>query len=143
MLGRKLHWATSKSPVEQIIEAVVGDGFTVNREAGRLFHGWHTLQDLKDTEANARKRKWRAGAERFGMAIIGGVLLVVPVVIMSLNTSRTKSLITLSASVLVFAFVVAGGADEASPQEVIGATAAYAAVLAVFLGASAGSPTGT
>lgn len=63
--------------------------------------------------------------------------------IMSFNTSRTKSLITLSASVLVFAFVVAGGADEASPQEVIGATAAYAAVLAVFLGASAGSPTGT
>ena len=76
------------------------------------------------------------------MAVLGGVLLVVPVVIMSFETSRTRSLITLSAAVMIFALVVAVLAVKGSAYEILAATAGYAAVLSVFLGVSVGSPVG-
>ncbi|KAE8453722.1 hypothetical protein EG329_009233 [Mollisiaceae sp. DMI_Dod_QoI] len=64
-----------------------------------------------------------------------GASLVVPVVVMSLNKSVTKSLVTTSVAMLIFASALAFGMN-ASNTETLVATATYAAVLVVFVGAS-------
>lgn len=70
---------------------------------------------------------------RFIIAFASGTSLIVPMIIMSLNQSLTKSLITTSVAVVLLAaflsFVI-----RSSNAETIVATAAYAAVLVVFIG---------
>jgi hypothetical protein len=61
--------------------------------------------------------------------------------IMTFDQSRTKSLITTSVAVLLFAAFLALGI-KASNQDTLAATATYAAVLVVFVGASTPSGTG-
>jgi hypothetical protein len=75
------------------------------------------------------------GVARLIIACGGGAALVVPVVIMSLNKSVPKSLITTSVAVLIFAVALAFGV-KASNTETLAATATYAAVLVVFVGTS-------
>lgn len=73
---------------------------------------------------------------RFIIAFTGGAALVVPMLIMSLpSTHRTKSLITVSLAVTLFASVMSVGI-RASNSETLVATATYAAVLIVFVGTS-------
>jgi uncharacterized membrane protein len=60
--------------------------------------------------------------------------------VMTLHKSRNTSLVTTTISVLLFAIVVAYFARKASPQEVLAATAAYAAVLVVFVGTNSDVP---
>ena len=70
---------------------------------------------------------------RFIIAFASGTSLIVPMIIMSLHPSITKSLITTSVAVVLLAaflsFVI-----RSSNAETIVATAAYAAVLVVFIG---------
>ena len=73
---------------------------------------------------------------RFIVAITGGLSLVVPMLIMRIHQSPNKSLITTSVAVVLFAGVVSVG-FSASNAETLGITAAYAAVLVVFVGTSA------
>jgi hypothetical protein len=73
------------------------------------------------------------------IAIFGGFALVAPMLIMTLNSSRNKSLITVSVAVFIFAVVFAFGANGSSVKDILAATAAYAAVLVVFVGTSSGS----
>jgi hypothetical protein len=73
---------------------------------------------------------------RFLVAAFGGLMLVVPTLIMSLpQATVTKSLVIISIAVLVF-----GGSVSlffrANDKETMMATATYAAVLVVFLGVS-------
>jgi hypothetical protein len=89
------------------------------------------------------------------MAIVGGVSLIVPMLIMALHRSRATSLVTTSVAVTLFAVLLAiwpviskhfpwakkkvdfADLDETlGNKEVLLATAAYAAVLVVFVGAS-------
>ncbi len=149
MLARKPYTARTETPVGQIVEFLVADKkfplaerLTIDKRPARLFHGWHTLQELAEMKKLSEQRKWRSLLRRLEMAVLGGVLLVVPVVIMSFETSRTRSLITLSAAVMIFALVVAVLAVKGSAYEILAATAGYAAVLSVFLGVSVGSPVG-
>jgi len=72
---------------------------------------------------------------RFLVALAGGSFLIVPMVIMSLNTSQTKSLVTVSLSVLLFVLVLSF-VVRVSNVETLVATATYAAVLVVFVGTS-------
>lgn len=69
------------------------------------------------------------------LSVFSGATIVVPIVIMSFNSSRNKSLITVSAAVALFGFVLAA-VVKASSESVFIATATYAAVLVVFVGAS-------
>lgn len=69
------------------------------------------------------------------LAFIGGASLIVPMLIMSFHASKTKSLITVSLSVLLFSFVLSM-ALKLQNNDVLAATAAYAAVLVVFVGTS-------
>ena len=75
------------------------------------------------------------------VAVISGLILslcsaasvVVPIVIMSFDASLRKSLITVSAAVVLFSFVLAAVLKVQSDNVFI-ATATYAAVLVVFVG---------
>jgi hypothetical protein len=57
--------------------------------------------------------------------------------IMSLHPTKVTSLMTTSMFVVVVAVLLAYSMTDALPQDVIGATAAYAAVFVVFVGATA------
>lgn len=60
---------------------------------------------------------------------------MVPVVVMSLDKSVSKSLITTSMAVMVFAVSLAFGV-KAGSTETLATTATYTAVLVVFVGTS-------
>ncbi|KAE9366537.1 hypothetical protein N431DRAFT_445261 [Stipitochalara longipes BDJ] len=72
---------------------------------------------------------------KFLLALVGGASLIVPMLIMSFHASKTKSLVTVSIATFVFSFVLAM-ALRLKINDVLGATAAYAAVLVVFVGTS-------
>lgn len=71
---------------------------------------------------------------RLAMALFGGAMLVVPMVIMSLFPSKLAGLLTTSLFVIGVAVVLAGFMRDAGPKDILAATAAYAAVLVVFVG---------
>jgi hypothetical protein len=73
---------------------------------------------------------------RLFMALFGAISLIGPTLIMSLHASLTTSLITTSVATVLFGLVLAIGATDSSGQDVLGATAAYCAVLIVFVGTS-------
>lgn len=107
-------------------------------------------------ESTARRQSDTAQVlNHFAMAFVGGLSLIVPVLIMALHRSRVTSLVVTSVAVTLFAIVLAiwplvsryfpwrkdtadlAGADEIlENKDVLTATAAYAAVLVVFVGAS-------
>lgn len=78
---------------------------------------------------------------RFLIAAVGGLFLVGPMLIMAIDSSTKKSLITVSASVLLFIAVLTFGV-RVSNVEALVSTATYAAVLVVFVGTSTGSSDG-
>lgn len=67
------------------------------------------------------------------MALIGGLSLISPMLIMVLHKDLLTTLLTTSISVLIFGFILA--LYLKSPETVMGVVAAYAAVLVVFVGA--------
>ena len=68
--------------------------------------------------------------------MFGGIALIVPMLIMTLQPSRDKSLITVSVAAIVFALTLALCATDECGKDVLAATAAYTAVLVVFVGIS-------
>jgi hypothetical protein len=69
-------------------------------------------------------------------AVFGGLAVVAPMLIMSLHPTKLTQLLTASLFVVSVALILARLMDDAEKKDVIAATAAYAAVLAVFVGAS-------
>jgi VIT1/CCC1 family predicted Fe2+/Mn2+ transporter len=72
---------------------------------------------------------------RFVISFIGGVFLVAPMVIMTFHQSQTKSLVTVSVAVVLFALILSFGIRVPNAETLI-STATYAAVLVVFVGTS-------
>jgi VIT1/CCC1 family predicted Fe2+/Mn2+ transporter len=107
----------------------------------KIAKGRHALSKFREeAEQVIRRQQLRrewidATKARLIWSISGGLLLIVPMLIMALVRSQTASLITSSSAVLIFALAVAG-ISSAKPQELLAATAAYAAVLVVFVGTS-------
>jgi hypothetical protein len=73
------------------------------------------------------------GLARFAIALVAGVFLLVPMIVLSYIKSKKYCLITTCMFVLVFA-AIASLATKASNHELLTATATYAAVLVVFVG---------
>ncbi|KAJ5717292.1 hypothetical protein N7488_002938 [Penicillium malachiteum] len=71
---------------------------------------------------------------RLVMALFGGAALIVPMLIMTLSPSKLNSLLTTSLFVVGIAVILAWFMKDAGPKDILGATAAYAAVLVVFVG---------
>ncbi|KAF4462493.1 hypothetical protein FALBO_10697 [Fusarium albosuccineum] len=80
--------------------------------------------------------KKHAFASRFIMALFGGFALIVPTVIMAKVEGINTSLITTSVAVFMFGLTLAFGATDSTGKDVLTATAAYTAVLVVFVGTS-------
>ena len=89
--------------------------------------------DQKGREERSQKN---ALTQRIIMALFGGTALIGPMLIMTLHQSRNTSLITSSVATFVFALVMAFAARDSAGKDVLGITAAYAAVLVVFVGTS-------
>ena len=85
--------------------------------------------------ANSRDIWVRGFLESFVLAIVGGLFLIVPLWVMVLLKTTIVTLITTSVLVAVFAFTMAFFLER---RDVVSCTAAYAAVLVVFVGASTG-----
>jgi hypothetical protein len=80
--------------------------------------------------------KKRTPSLRLIMALFGGIAIIVPMLIMALHSSRTTNLVTTSVATFLFAIIIAFGAKGSSGKDVLVGTAAYAAVLVVFVGTS-------
>lgn len=97
------------------------------------------LRDMGRNEANqAAYEKKRL--LRFGMAGLGGLLLLVPMLIMANVPGKAASLVTTCISLLVFSALVPL-LTELGPHEILATSAAYAAVLVVFVGTSLSTQT--
>lgn len=71
----------------------------------------------------------------FLTALTSGAFLIVPVCILSFQHSKTAHLITISISIVAFSFAISLTMRTSGP-ETVAASAAYAAVLVVFLSTS-------
>jgi hypothetical protein len=89
----------------------------------------------KHVSKNEMARK-QAFISRVAMALFGGIALIVPTVIMAKIEGINISLITTSVAVLLFGMALAFGATDSTGKDVLAATAAYTAVLVVFVGTS-------
>ncbi|KAI7610661.1 glutamine synthetase/guanido kinase, partial [Hortaea werneckii] len=77
----------------------------------------------------------RQRLERFAMASFGGLLIIVPMLIMANVPGKVASLVTSCVAITIFAALVTL-VTKLGPHEVLASVAAYAAVLVVFVGLS-------
>jgi hypothetical protein len=87
-----------------------------------------------DKKGRVERERRRAYASRLSMALFGGVALISPMLIMVLHPGLVVDLVTASVATVVFAFIIAVWLRDASGKDVLASTAAYAAVLVVFVG---------
>lgn len=88
-------------------------------------------------QAAEEKSELKKLFQKIFMAVVGGLVLLAPMLIMVLHPGLLTALTTTSVFVLVVAIglaLIMKGADE---KDIVAATAAYAAVLVVFVGTSA------
>lgn len=96
-----------------------------------------TLQFREIDGYLTQERKERQeGGERLAMAIFGGGALIGPTLIMTLHSGLTTSLVTVCLATLFFALTLAKYSKSITGKDILAATAAYAAVLVVFVGTS-------
>lgn len=88
------------------------------------------------SEAN-KKDKAQEYTKRVLMAVIGGGFLIGPMLVMVLHRGLVTSLVTTSVCVFAFGLVMCRFVDE--PLQILSNTAAYAAVLVVFIGTGGGT----
>ena len=89
-----------------------------------------------DQRGREERSQKRAFSHRIVMALFGGAAVIGPMLIMTLQPSRNASLITVSLATFLFALLLAIIANDSAGKDVLRATAAYAAVLVVFVGTS-------
>jgi hypothetical protein len=81
---------------------------------------------------NIKNSEWRNFRRRLEMAVFGGVFLLGPMWLMVLHRTKYTALGSTTAFVIVFGAVMVKYLDK--EMDVLSATAAYAAVLVVFVG---------
>ncbi|CZT53121.1 uncharacterized protein RSE6_14572 [Rhynchosporium secalis] len=87
----------------------------------------------RDEKLKARKAE-KEFRTRLYMAVFGGLALVAPILIMTLHEGKTTSQVTTSVFVFAVSIILAWRMKDAQAKDIIGATAAYPAVLVVFVG---------
>lgn len=75
---------------------------------------------------------------RFHMALFGGLALITPMLIMANKQGLISTLVTTSVATVIFAAAIVVIGDDLSGKDVLASTAAYTAVLVVFVGTSLG-----
>jgi hypothetical protein len=103
-----------------------------NDRHGRDIRRWHQRTKKREEENNKF-------ISRLSMALFGGAALIAPMLIMTLHPTRLTSLLTTSVFVLAVGVALAWRMKDAASKDILGSTAAYAAVLVVFVGTGGGS----
>jgi VIT1/CCC1 family predicted Fe2+/Mn2+ transporter len=121
-VSRTFSTSSTIAPTESSLEGGCGHGTPlIGRKSWRSHQNTARLADA---------------VSRFLFGIFTGALLLAPMaVLLGQEDDRTAQLITVSISIVVFSLLVAL-ASRASPQETMAASAAYAAVLVVFVSTS-------
>ena len=88
-------------------------------------------QDVDFAKDEARKGLFLS---RLFFALFGGLALVAPMLIMTLHPTKLTSLLTTSLFIIAVAVILAWVMEDAQNKDSVAATAAYAAVLVVFVG---------
>ena len=83
----------------------------------------------------------RIRRERYAVAVLGSFILTLPMILMVLVPTTTTSLLTVGICTTLFAVAIAYFVPTKLPVELLGVTAAYAAVLVVFVGGTTGTGT--
>ncbi|KAK7911761.1 hypothetical protein PG985_014242 [Apiospora marii] len=91
-------------------------------------------QNIQPVGGSRDDNYWR----RVRMAMLGAVFLLFPMFIMSLFNWLATCLMTACGCVVLFGLTMAWSLSE--PKEILSSTAAYAAILAVFVGLSVETP---
>jgi len=81
----------------------------------------------------------RTRKERYVLAILGGVIINAPMILMVLVPGIVTSLVTVPVCTMIFAVATAYYSPTKLPLELLAATAAYAAVLVVFVSGTSSS----
>jgi hypothetical protein len=88
-----------------------------------------------DQQGRLKRVQKEATVKRIAMAMEGGVALISPVLIMVLHPTRNTYLVTVSVATSLMALIIGLFATDSTEKDVLAGTAAYAAVLVVFIGA--------
>lgn len=83
---------------------------------------------------NIVKERRLALVLRVGGAVLGGIALIGPMLLMVLKNNLVVRLVTVSGCVFIFGLALALFSRAATPREIMGIVATYAAVLVVFVG---------
>lgn len=94
----------------------------------------YTGEGGSNHKLDMRQRLTRKLLDRIRMALFGGVVVVAPMLVMTLHRTLLTTLLTTSMFVLAVGLVLAWLMDSAEPKDILTATAAYAAILVVFVG---------
>jgi hypothetical protein len=129
------------SAINYFVRAKYGSAFSatdvmaaLEASAGNL--GFREL----DQQGRLKRAQKAATAGRITMAMFGGTALVAPVLIMVLLPSRNTYLITVSVATFLMALTLGLFATDSTGKDVLAGTAAYAAVLGVFVGTTQSTP---
>lgn len=119
-----------------------GDPSAMRWMKSRNIRGYSGDMDFAEKQQDVilrlKQAKWQQilamgdNINRFFVALFGGLAVVVPILVVSFDSSQTKSLVTVSISVVMVSLLIAV-LSKASYQEMM-VTAGYAAVLVVFVG---------
>ena len=107
-----------------------------NQEESQLEGG--ILSDHQERNEQRNRRRYADSKvvdslSRFIVAFLGGAALLIPMLVMTFRTSQPDKLITVCVSVVIFGLLFALG-TKGSNQEVLAASAAYSAVMVVYIG---------
>lgn len=83
-------------------------------------------------DGNLRRAQFKAFRERMALASLGAIFLIAPMWLMVLHNTLYTGLVATTVFICVFGLVMTVALDK--PMDVMASTAAYAAVLVVFVG---------
>ena len=117
--------------------------FFIRTRAQHVNHKHSSYDSATELESNLKRSYQNTSrladiTTRFLIALIAGVALVVPLVILSHQSTSKAYLITISICILLFSLLVSL-LTKATNEETMAASAAYAAVLSVFFSNNPGS----
>lgn len=134
---------TELSNVQSTTFKKYAGGSTVSaiEKAATRAHTDLMVDGLISKKKEAEDEKKSLFLSRLAMALFGGLALIVPMLIMTLHQTKLTTLLTTSLFVAVVAVALAWWMEDAQNKDIIAATAAYAAVLVVFVGSGTSNTT--
>lgn len=87
----------------------------------------------EEMASEKRRHQVKAAITRFGFAVIGGLIIIVPMFVLTLGHVSAKTLAVVATSICLFALGVAV-CSTTEPDHLLAVTAAYAAVLMTLVG---------